>query len=137
MRLIGKAERALEEMMRRAKARVAFGKPLAERDTVRADIANSRCEIDQARLLVLNAAWKMDKEGNKGARKEIAMIKVVVPLMAQGVLDRAIQIHGGGGVSDDFGLAHDFSEARYLRIGDGPDEVHREAIAKLELRSLN
>ncbi len=137
MRLIGKAERALEEMMRRAKARVAFGKPLAERDTVRADIANSRCEIDQARLLVLNAAWKMDKEGNKGARKEIAMIKVVVPLMAQGVLDRAIQIHGGGGVSDDFGLAHAFSEARYLRIGDGPDEVHREAIAKLELRSLN
>ena len=134
MRLIGKA---LEEMMRRAKARVAFGKPLAERDTVRADIANSRCEIDQARLLVLNAAWKMDKEGNKGARKEIAMIKVVVPLMAQGVLDRAIQIHGGGGVSDDFGLAHAFSEARYLRIGDGPDEVHREAIAKLELRSLN
>ena len=137
MRLIGKSERALEAMMRRAKARVAFGRPLAERDTVRADIANSRCEIDQARLLILNAAWKMDKKGNKAARKEIAMIKVVTPLMAQKVIDRAIQIHGGGGVSDDFGLAEAFSEARYLRIGDGPDEVHREAIAKLELRSLN
>jgi acyl-CoA dehydrogenase len=137
MRLIGKSERALEAMMRRAKARVAFGKPLAERDTVRADIANSRCEIDQARLLVLNAAWKMDKEGNKGARKQIAMIKVVVPKMAAEVIDRAIQIHGGGGVSNEFGLAQMYSEARYLRIGDGPDEVHREAIAKLELRSLN
>ena len=137
MRLIGKAERALEALMRRAKARVAFGKPLAERDTVRADIANSRCEIDQARLLVLNAAWKMDTLGNKEARKEIAMIKVVVPLMAQNVIDRSIQVHGGGGVSDDFGLAHMFAEARYLRIGDGPDEVHREAIAKQELRSVN
>jgi acyl-CoA dehydrogenase len=137
MRLIGKAERALEAMMRRAKARVAFGKPLAERDTVRADIANSRCEIDQARLLVLHTAWMMDKEGNKAARKQIAMIKVVVPKMAAEVIDRAIQIHGGAGVSDDFGLAHMYSEARYLRIGDGPDEVHREAIAKLELRSVN
>jgi acyl-CoA dehydrogenase len=116
---------------------VAFGKALAERDTVRADIANSRCEIDQARLLVLNAAWKMDKEGNKGARKEIAMIKVVVPKMSAEVIDRAIQIHGGGGVSNDFGLAYMYSEARYLRIGDGPDEVHRETIAKLELRSVN
>ena len=123
--------------MRRAKARVAFGRPLAERDTIRADIANSRCEIDQARLLTLNAAWKMDREGNKAARKEIAMIKVVAPLMAQRVIDRAIQVHGGGGVSNDFGLAHAFTEARFLRIGDGPDEVHREAIAKLELRSLN
>ncbi|MDP6342377.1 MAG: acyl-CoA dehydrogenase family protein [Alphaproteobacteria bacterium] len=137
MRLIGSSERSLEAMMRRAKARVAFGRPLAERDTIRADIANSRCEIDQARLLTLNAAWKMDREGNKAARKEIAMIKVVAPLMAQRVIDRAIQVHGGGGVSNDFGLAHAFTEARFLRIGDGPDEVHREAIAKLELRSLN
>jgi len=137
MRLIGSAERALEAMIRRVKARVAFGRPLAERDTIRADIADSRCEIDQARLLTLNAAWKMDQEGNKAARKEIAMIKVVAPLMAQRVIDRAIQAHGGGGVSDDFGLAHAFAEARYLRIGDGPDEVHREAIAKQELRAVN
>jgi len=137
MRLIGSAERALEAMIRRVKARVAFGRPLAERDTIRADIADSRCEIDQARLLTLHAAWKMDQEGNKAARKEIAMIKVVGPLMAQRVIDRAIQAHGGGGVSDDFGLAHAFAEARYLRIGDGPDEVHREAIAKQELRAVN
>jgi len=137
MRLIGSAERALEAMIRRVKARVAFGRPLAERDTIRADIADSRCEIDQTRLLTLNAAWKMDQEGNKAARKEIAMIKVVAPLMAQRVIDRAIQAHGGGGVSDDFGLAHAFAEARYLRIGDGPDEVHREAIAKQELRAVN
>jgi acyl-CoA dehydrogenase len=137
MRLIGSAERALENMIRRVKSRVAFGKPLSERDTIRADIANSRCEIDQARLLTLHAAWKMDQVGNKEARKEIAMIKVVAPLMAQNVIDRAIQAHGGGGVSDDFGLAHAFSEARYLRIGDGPDEVHRNAIARHELRRVN
>jgi len=137
MRLIGIAERALEDMIRRVKSRVAFGKPLAERDTIRADIANSRCEIDQARLLTLNAAWKMDKVGNKEARKEIAMIKVVTPLMATRVIDRAIQAHGGAGVSDDFLLAHNYSQARFLRIGDGPDEVHRETIAKLELRRVN
>jgi len=137
MRMIGIAERALETMMRRVKSRVAFGRPLAERDTIRADIANSRCEIDQARLLTLHAAWKMDAVGNKEARKEIAMIKVVGPAMAAQVVDRAIQAHGGGGVSDDFGLAHAYAEARFLRIGDGPDEVHREAIAKQELRAVN
>ena len=137
MRLIGIAERSLEAMIRRVKARVAFGRPLAERDTIRADIANSRCEIDQARLLTLNAAWKMDAVGNKEARKEISMIKVVAPLMAQRVIDRAIQAHGGAGVSDDFGLAEAFAEARFLRIGDGPDEVHREAIARQELRRVN
>ena len=137
MRLVGSAERALENMIRRVKSRVAFGKQLSERDTIRADIANSRCEIDQARLLTLHAAWKMDKVGNKEARKEIAMIKVVAPTMAQNVIDRAIQAHGGGGVSNDFGLAHAFTQARFLRIGDGPDEVHRNAIARQELRRVN
>jgi acyl-CoA dehydrogenase len=133
MRLIGQAERALEAMCRRVKSRVAFGKPIAEQGTIRADIAMSRIEIDQARLLVLNAAHRMDTLGNKAARTEIAMIKVVTPSMALRVIDRAIQAHGGAGVSEDFGLAAAWAEARTLRIADGPDEVHREAIAKWEL----
>jgi acyl-CoA dehydrogenase len=134
MRLIGQAERALEAMCRRVKSRVAFGKPIAEQGTIRADIATSRIEIDQARLLVLNAAHRMDTLGNKAARTEIAMIKAVAPSMALRVIDRAIQAHGGAGVSDDFGLAAAWAEARTLRIADGPDEVHREVIAKWELR---
>jgi acyl-CoA dehydrogenase len=134
MRLIGAAERALERMCRRVTARVAFGKPLAEQGTIRADIAESRMEIEQARLLTLKAAYLMDTVGNKAARGEIAMIKVVVPRMALRVLDRAIQAHGGAGVSDDAGLAAAWAHARTIRLADGPDEVHREAIAKLELR---
>jgi len=134
MRLIGLAERMLEAMLRRVRARVAFGRPLAERDTIRADIANSRCEIEQARLLVLHTARLIDRLGNKDARRQIAMIKIVVPNMAQRVIDRAIQAHGGAGMTGDFGRPHALAEARYLRIGDGPDEVHREAIAKLELK---
>ncbi len=134
MRLIGVAERALEEMCRRAESRVAFGRRLSENGTVRADIANSRMEIDQARLLTLKAAWMMDTAGNKAARTEIAMIKVVAPNVALRVLDRAIQVHGGAGVSDDFGLAAAWANSRTLRLADGPDEVHREDVAKLELR---
>jgi acyl-CoA dehydrogenase len=133
MRLIGAAERALETMCRRVKERVAFGKPLAAQGTIRADIAESRIEIDQARLLTLHAAHLMDAAGNRGARAEIAMIKVVAPRMALRVLDRAIQAHGGAGVSGDFGLAHAWAMARTLRLADGPDEVHRETIARLEL----
>jgi acyl-CoA dehydrogenase len=134
MRAIGLAERALELMCRRAASRVAFGKPLAEQGMLRNDIAESRMEIDQARLLTLAAADMMDKVGNKAARAEIAMIKVVVPRMACKVIDRAIQVHGGGGVADDFPLAAAYSLARVLRLADGPDEVHIESIAKLELR---
>ena len=133
MRLIGQAERALEAMCRRVKARVAFGKPLAEQGTIRADIAESRMEIEQARLLTLKAAFLMDTVGNKAARGEIAMIKVVVPRMALRVMDRAIQAHGAAGVCDDFGLAPMWAHARTIRLADGPDEVHREAVAKLEL----
>jgi acyl-CoA dehydrogenase len=134
MRLIGVAERALEQMCRRVESRIAFGRKISEQGTVRADIANSRIEIDQARLLTLKTAWMMDTVGNKAARTEIAMIKVIAPNMALRVLDRAIQAHGGAGVSDDFGLAAAWANARTLRLADGPDEVHREAIAKLELQ---
>ncbi len=133
MRLIGLAERALEKLCKRASERVAFGKPLAAQGVVRESIANSRLEIDQARLLTLKAADMMDKVGNKAARAEIAMIKVVAPSMALRVIDRAVQVHGGAGVSDDFGLAAAWAGARTLRLADGPDEVHRAAIAKLEL----
>jgi acyl-CoA dehydrogenase len=134
MRLIGLAERALETMCRRVQSRVAFGKPIAEQGTIRADIANSRIEIDQARLLTLKAAHMMDTVGNKEARTEIAMIKVVAPNVALNVLDRAIQAHGGMGVSGDTFLADAWASSRTLRLADGPDEVHRETIAKLELR---
>jgi acyl-CoA dehydrogenase len=133
MRLIGVAERALETMCSRVKSRIAFGKPLAEQGTIRADIANSRMEIEQARLLTMKTAHLMDTVGNKVARGEIAMIKVVVPPMTQRVVDRAIQAHGAGGVSEDFFLAKAWAHARTIRLADGPDEVHREAIAKLEL----
>lgn len=132
MRLIGVAERSLELMIKRSAARVAFGKPIIEQGVVRQWIAEARCAIDQARLLVLNAAWKMDTAGNKAARKEIAMIKAVVPGMALDVIDRAIQAHGGGGVSQDHPLAGFWIYARSLRLADGPDEVHLESIAKME-----
>lgn len=133
MRLIGMAERALSAMCARASSRIAFGKPLAAQGVVREAIADSRIEIDQARLLTLKAADLMDKIGNKGARSEIAMIKVVAPSMTLRVLDRAVQIHGGAGVCGDFGLAAAWAGARTLRLADGPDEVHRASIAKLEL----
>jgi len=136
MRLIGAAERALETMCRRVDSRVAFGKKIAEQGTIRADIAESRIEIDQARLLVLQAAYKMDTAGNKSARGEIAMIKVVAPNVALRVLDRAIQAHGAAGVSQDTFLAAAWANARTLRLADGPDEVHRESIAKLELERV-
>ena len=137
MRLIGQAERALELMVARAKSRVAFGKTLAEQGVVMDQIASSRSEIEQSRLLVLKAAHMMDTVGNKVARKEIAMIKVVVPNMAARVIDRAIQVHGGGGVSADFPLSYAYANARYLRLADGPDEVHNMSIAKLELKDKN
>jgi acyl-CoA dehydrogenase len=134
MRMIGVAERGLDAMIARVRRRTAFGKLLAEQGTVQEAIALSRCEIEQARLLTLKAAHMMDTVGNKAARAEIAMIKVVAPGMAFRVLDRAIQVHGGAGVSEDFGLADAWSFARAVRFTDGPDEVHLASIAKLELR---
>jgi acyl-CoA dehydrogenase len=133
MRVIGRAERALEAMCTRATQRTAFGKRIADQSVTRERIAESRILIDQARFLVLHAAWKMDKVGNKQARQEIAMIKVAAPAMALQVIDWAMQVHGGGGVSDDFGLAKAYASTRTLRFADGPDEVHRNAIAKEEL----
>jgi acyl-CoA dehydrogenase len=133
MRSIGAAERALEMMCDRLRARVAFGRPLAEQSVWHERIAESRCLIDQARLLTLNAAHKMDTVGNKNARAEIAMIKVVAPNMSCKVVDWAIQAHGAAGVSQDFWLAEAYAHQRTVRIVDGPDEVHRNAIAKLEL----
>jgi acyl-CoA dehydrogenase len=133
MRSIGIAERALEAMCKRVQARTAFGKQLAEQGTIRADIAKSRMEIEQARLLTLKAAHMMDTVGNKAARAEIAMIKVIAPNIALQVLDRAIQAHGGAGVSQDTFLAAAWAAVRTLRLADGPDEVHAEAIAKQEL----
>jgi alkylation response protein AidB-like acyl-CoA dehydrogenase len=135
MRAIGLAERALETMCRRISSRTAFGKPLAEQGHLRQLIAMSRCEIETARLLTLKAAHMMDTVGNKLARREIAMIKVVAPAMACNVIDRAIQAHGAAGVSQDTFLAFAYAKARTLRIVDGPDEVHRETIAKLELKA--
>jgi len=133
MRLIGQAERALEKMCKRATSRVAFGRTVAEQGVTRERIAQARIMIDSARFMVLNAAWKMDTVGNKVARKEIAMIKVLAPNMACQVIDWAMQAHGGGGVAEDFGLAAAYAHARTLRFADGPDEVHRNQIAKLEI----
>ena len=133
MRLIGLAERALELMCKRSMARVAFGKTVAQQGVTQERIAEARCKIDMARLLTLKAAWLMDTPGNKVARTEIAMIKVVAPTMACDVIDWAMQAHGGGGVSDDFPLAFTYAQARTLRFADGPDEVHRNSIAKMEL----
>jgi acyl-CoA dehydrogenase len=133
MRLVGATERAIELMCERVKHREAFGKPLAERGVIQAWIADSRIEIEQARLLTLKAAHMMDRVGNKEARAEIAMIKVVAPNVALRVLDRAIQAHGGAGVSDDLPLAYFWASARTLRLADGPDEVHRASVARLEL----
>jgi acyl-CoA dehydrogenase len=133
MRMLGAAERALEAMCRRALTRTAFHKRLAEQGVWRERIADARMKLDQARFLTLHAAWKMDVAGNKAAQKEIAMIKVVAPNVACQVVDQAIQLFGGAGVTDDFGLAWAYASARTLRIADGPDEVHRNHIAKLEL----
>ncbi|MCK5859517.1 acyl-CoA dehydrogenase family protein [Abyssibacter sp.] len=133
MRAIGAAERALEKMCKRTAQRVAFGKPIAAQGVTRQRIADARIMIDQARLLTLNAAHMMDTVGNKIAAKEIAMIKVAAPAMACQVLDWAIQAHGAGGVSDDYGLAYAYAQLRTLKLADGPDEVHRNAIAKMEL----
>ena len=133
MRLIGVAERALELMCKRALSRVAFHRPVADQGVTRERIANARILIDQARFLVLNAAYMMDTVGNKVAKKEIAMIKVAAPSMACQVIDWAMQVHGGAGVSDDFPLAAAYASARTLRFADGPDEVHRNQIGKMEL----
>src|SRR5665811_1567743 len=136
MRAIGAAERALEQMCKRAVSRVTFGQPLAMRGNVQDWIAESRIEIEMARLLTLKAAWLMDTVGNRHARIEISAIKVAAPNVALKVLDRAIQVHGGGGVSDDFGLAHAYAHLRTLRLADGPDEVHKRTIARGELRRI-
>jgi acyl-CoA dehydrogenase len=134
MRAIGSAERAFELMCRRAHDRQAFGGPLAEKQFVQDFIAKSRMEIDQARLMVLHAAWKMDTEGKRAARQDISMIKVIAAQMHQKVLDRAMQVHGAMGMSDDTPLAAAWRQGRWLRIADGPDEVHKMVIA---LRELN
>ncbi len=134
MRLIGVAERSLELMCERAKTRTAFGKPIAEQGVIRQWIAEARLAIEQARLLVLKTAWMMDEAGNKAARSEIAMIKAVIPQMALKIIDRAIQTHGGGGVCQDYPLANFWIYARTLRLADGPDEVHLESVAKMELK---
>ncbi|MBD3107308.1 acyl-CoA dehydrogenase family protein [Bacillus sp. AGMB 02131] len=137
MRMIGLAERALELMIDRAQKRVAFGSAVVDKGVIRQWIADSRMEIDQARLLTLHAADMMDKLGNKEAKKEIAMIKVVAPEVAERVIDRAIQVHGGGGVSQEFPLARYWTYARIVRLADGPNEVHREAVAKQEIKQFN
>ncbi len=137
MRQVGVAERALEEMCKRTKSRVAFGKAVSDQTVTQERIAQSRIEIDQSRLLTLMAAYKMDTVGNKEARKEIAMIKVAAPNTTLKVLDWAIQAHGGGGVSQEFMLAHWWAHSRTLRLADGPDEVHRNQVARLELRRWN
>ncbi len=137
MRLIGLTEVALEKMCKRTKARVAFGKPVSAQTVTQERIAEARIAIDQIRLQTFNAAYKMDTVGNKEARMEIAMIKVAAPNIACKVVDWVIQAHGGGGVSDDFGLSQAYAQARLLRLADGPDEVHRNQIAKLELRKYN
>jgi acyl-CoA dehydrogenase len=133
MRCIGMAERAIDLMCERALGRVAFGGPLADQGVVRDQIARSRMEVEQARLLVLKTAWLIDAKGGKEARSEIAAIKVVVPRTAQAVLDRAIQVHGGAGISNDTPLARMWASARLLRIADGPDEVHIRTVASREL----
>jgi acyl-CoA dehydrogenase len=133
MRMIGMAERALEAMCRRVKSRVAFGKPLAEQGVIIERIANSRIMIDQARLLTLQAAHRMDTVGNKAAKAEIAMIKVAAPNMACQVIDWAMQAHGGMGISQDTFLANYYAHARKIRFADGPDEVHRHQLGRLEL----
>jgi acyl-CoA dehydrogenase len=133
MRSIGAAERALELMCQRLNSRVAFGKPLSSQGVWHERIANARIMIEQARLLTLKAAYMMDTVGNKDARAEIAMIKVIAPNMASQVIDWAIQAHGAAGISDDFPLAYAYCTQRWLRLADGPDEVHRQSIAKLEL----
>ncbi len=137
MRMIGQAERALEKMCKRVKSRVAFGKPVAEQTVTLERIAEARIMIEQARLLTLKAAYMMDKVGNKVARAEIAMIKVAAPNMLCKIIDWAIQAHGAGGVSDDFGLAKAYAGARTLRLADGPDEVHRNQIGRIELKKYN
>jgi acyl-CoA dehydrogenase len=135
MRAIGAAERALELMCKRAASRTTFGKPVATRANIQDWIAESRIEIEMARLLTMKAAWMMDTVGNKHARTEIAAIKVAAPTVALKIIDRAIQVHGGGGVSDDFPLAAMYAHLRTLRLADGPDEVHKLTIARRELRS--
>ncbi|GBF30669.1 caffeyl-CoA reductase-Etf complex subunit CarC [bacterium MnTg04] len=137
MRLVGSAQRALEAMCRRAEQRIAFGKKLSEQGSVREDIAKSACEIDQARLLTLKAADTMDREGNKAARNEIAMIKIVAPAMACRVLDRAIQIHGAAGLHDDIFLSEAYTYARQIRLADGPDQVHMNALGRWLVREHN
>ncbi len=133
MRLIGLAERALEAMVARAKSRVVFGQPIARHGMAQEAIALSRCEIEQARLLTLATAWALDKYGTRGARDRVAQIKIIVPRMACAVIDRAMQIHGGAGLSDDFFLAHAYAGARSLRLADGPDEVHIMSLARMEV----